>query len=97
MAEEDGNVGGWQWDLHHHHHHHSGSSSHSSHGSPSATTRRPQPGGKFPRIEDSERMPRDMREMHAEAAAYRELLGKMALEEERSAWVRKEVESVVPF
>lgn len=84
MAEEDGNVGGWQWDLHHH-------------GSPSTVTRRPQPGGKFPRIEDSERTPRDMGEMRAEAAAYRELLGRMALEEERSAMVRKEVESVVPF
>lgn len=36
--------------------------------------RRPEPGGGFPRIEDSEREPRTMEEMEEEAGVYKHLL-----------------------
>ncbi|KAI0100333.1 HIT domain-containing protein [Nemania sp. FL0031] len=42
---------------------------------------RPQPGGGFPRIEDSSRLARSMGEMEAEADAYRDLLASMGDED----------------
>lgn len=40
-------------------------------------SRRPEPGGGFPRIEDSERQARSMEEMEEEAGVYRRLLEDM--------------------
>ncbi|KAK5660339.1 hypothetical protein OQA88_12880 [Cercophora sp. LCS_1] len=82
MAEEDGNVGGWQWDLMQRQQQQQG---------------RPKPGGKFPRIEDAEREARGMEEMEREAGVYRTLLREMEEEERQAERVRREVESVVPF
>lgn len=70
MAEEDGNVGGWLWD------------SYQSGKEGGVPEKRPHPGGKFPRIEDAERMPRGMAEMEAEAEGYR-TLGRGLWEEEQ--------------
>ncbi|KAK3390442.1 major facilitator superfamily domain-containing protein [Podospora didyma] len=67
MADEDGNVGGAQWD--HHHSHNRGNNG------------RPQPGGKFPSIEDSARQARSMEEMEAEAEVFRNVLAEMKREE----------------
>ncbi|KAK0620363.1 hit domain-containing protein [Immersiella caudata] len=62
-------------------------------------TRRPEPGGQFPRIEDTDRMARAMEEMETEAGLYRGILNAMEQEEKEleKSGVRKEVESVVPF
>lgn len=86
MAAEDGNVGGWQWDQQRQE-------------EVAGGLQRPHPGGKFPRIEDAERMPRAMGEMEAEAALYRGVLRAMSEEDEGvdRVWIRKEMDSVVPF
>ena len=55
MADEDGNVGGAQWDRR-------------------RREGRPEAGGKFPSIEDCERVARGMEEMEAEAEVYRGVL-----------------------
>ncbi|KAL1892199.1 Dinucleoside triphosphate hydrolase [Sporothrix stenoceras] len=65
MAEEPGNVGGQQWDA-------ALAAAHTS-----QFGDRPQPGGKFPKIEDSTREPRTMVEMEAETAAFRETINKV--------------------
>ncbi|ERS97920.1 hypothetical protein HMPREF1624_06091 [Sporothrix schenckii ATCC 58251] len=62
MADEPGNVGGQQWDA-------ALAAAHASHFGD-----RPQPGGKFPKIEDSNRQARTMAEMEAEAAEFRKAL-----------------------
>ncbi|EFX02631.1 hit domain containing protein [Grosmannia clavigera kw1407] len=58
MAAEPGNVGGAQWDA----------------AADASIGSRPKPGGRFPHIEDSNRKPRSMAEMEAEAAVFRKLL-----------------------
>ncbi|KAK3688560.1 HIT-like domain-containing protein [Podospora appendiculata] len=67
MAAEDGNVGGAQWDR-------------ELAAAADAARGRPQPGGRFPSIEDAQRRARSMGEMEAEAALYRRVLRE--LEEE---------------
>ncbi|OAA64225.1 hit domain containing protein [Niveomyces insectorum RCEF 264] len=44
-------------------------------------TPRPQPGGQFPRIDDSRREARSLEAMEAEAAAYRRVLAEMGVEQ----------------
>lgn len=61
MAGESGNVGGALWDRE----------------VMSVLGRRPEPGGGFPKIEDSEREARSMEEMEEEAGVYRRLLEDM--------------------
>lgn len=63
MAGESGNVGGALWDREVQ--------------VMSVLGRRPEPGGGFPRIEDSERQARSMEEMEEEAGVYRRLLEDM--------------------
>lgn len=83
MAEEDGNVGGWQWDLHH--------------TRAAELSGRPRPGGGFPRIEDCDRAPRSMEEMEKEAEAFKGVLRDMDEEEERKKELKGEVDSVMAF
>lgn len=65
MADEPGNVGGHQWDV----------ALAAAHRAQSGS--RPQPGGKFPRIEDATREARTMEEMEAEAAEFRKAVSKV--------------------
>jgi bis(5'-adenosyl)-triphosphatase len=65
MADEPGNVGGHQWDA-------VLAAAHQT-----QFGDRPQPGGKFPKIEDSFREARTMAEMEAEAAAFRNTISKV--------------------
>ncbi len=84
MAAEAGNVGGALWDR--------------DHGLPSPPARspplpsssgeagealgRPRPGGRFPLIEDCDRVPRSLAEMEAEAALFRAVLERIERREE---------------
>ncbi|KAK3943859.1 HIT domain-containing protein [Diplogelasinospora grovesii] len=80
LAGEDGNVGGLQWDLLHGDG--DGDSGGGMVGGSDDMERRPQPGGKFPPIEDRHRKPRTMQEMEAEAALFRRVLEEMEEQEE---------------
>ncbi|KAI1465745.1 HIT-like protein [Daldinia caldariorum] len=72
MAAEEGNVGGALWDreLNNLLRQRLGS--------------RPEPGGSFPSIEDSERHPRTAEEMAAEADVFRKVLEEMGEEDEEA-------------
>lgn len=59
MAGEEGNVGGALWDANNHN---------------QQGEKRPTPGGKFDRIEDSARKARSMQEMEEEAALFARVL-----------------------
>ncbi|KAL8372018.1 hypothetical protein RB595_001702 [Gaeumannomyces hyphopodioides] len=77
MHDEDGNVGGKLWDA--------AAAAAGGGGGGGSGGRRPEPGaGRFPHIEDADRAPRTMGEMEAEAALFREVLGRMAEEEEEN-------------
>lgn len=78
MAAEDGNVGGAQWDHHHQRHHHC--SKQQQQGHDDHLGKRPEPGGQFPSIEDSQRMARGMEEMEAEAEVFRRVLREMEID-----------------
>lgn len=65
MAGEAGNVGGALWDRDHHDNDNN------------RRERRPTPGGRFDRIEDSARVARGRADMEAEAAEYRRILDDM--------------------
>ncbi|KAI1648680.1 HIT domain-containing protein [Daldinia loculata] len=64
MAAEDGNVGGALWDR-------------ELKKLQQRLGKRPEPGGSFPSIEDSERRPRTAEEMEAEAKVFRSVLEQM--------------------
>ncbi|KAI0117125.1 HIT-like protein [Daldinia grandis] len=64
MAAEDGNVGGALWDR-------------ELKKLQQQLGSRPEPGGSFPNIEDSERHPRTAEEMEAEAKMFRSVLAQM--------------------
>ncbi|CAK7231487.1 Dinucleoside triphosphate hydrolase [Sporothrix bragantina] len=71
MADEPGNVGGAHWDA---------VAAASADGAQDEKLgSRPQPGGKFPRIEDASREVRSMEEMEAEAAEFRKALSRVLL------------------
>ncbi|KAI1659999.1 HIT domain-containing protein [Daldinia decipiens] len=67
MAAEDGNVGGALWDR-------------ELRKLQQQLGKRPEPGGSFPSIEDSERHPRTAEEMEAEAKVFRNVLEQMGEE-----------------
>ncbi|KAI0852626.1 HIT-like protein [Daldinia vernicosa] len=69
MAAEDGNVGGALWDR-------------ELKKLQQRLGKRPEPGGSFPSIEDSERHPRTEEEMEAEAKVFRSVLEQMGEEAE---------------
>lgn len=73
MHGEDGNVGGQLWDA---------AAAADAAAAVVVSRRRPEPAGAFPPIEDADRAPRSMEEMEAEAGVFRELLRRMAEEEE---------------
>ncbi|KAM7217553.1 HIT-like domain containing protein [Rhypophila decipiens] len=78
MAGEDGNVGGAHWDRLHQNqnqNHHETTTI-----DMDGASRRPEPGGQFPSIEDSQRVARGMEEMEAEAEVFREVLRGMDLD-----------------
>ncbi|KAK4210405.1 HIT-like domain-containing protein [Rhypophila decipiens] len=75
MAGEDGNVGGAHWDRLHHR-----NQNHETTRDMDGASRRPEPGGQFPSIEDSQRVARGMEEMEAEAEVFREVLRGMELD-----------------
>ncbi|KAK3318467.1 hypothetical protein B0H66DRAFT_557359 [Apodospora peruviana] len=81
MADEDGNVGGAQWDFHHHQLKQQQQQEQRG-GRDQGEKQRPEPGGKFPSIEDCERVARSMEEMEAEAKVYRRVLEEMDAEKE---------------
>ncbi|KAI1802784.1 HIT-like protein [Daldinia bambusicola] len=68
MAAEEGNVGGALWDR-------------ELNKLRQQLGSRPQPGGSFPSIEDSERHPRTAEEMEAEAEMFRKVLEEMGEDE----------------
>ncbi|KAK0637259.1 HIT-like domain-containing protein [Bombardia bombarda] len=90
MADEDGNVGGAQWDremaraaaanLLKQQQQKSLSA-----GSGDSFPLRPQPGGRFPSIEDCDRKARSMEEMEKEAGLYRRILAELEEEDKRGA------------
>lgn len=69
MASEEGNVGGALWDRA------------AAAGGGSSSSSRPVAGGRFDRIEDSQRAARGMAEMEAEAEMFRRVLREMESEE----------------
>ncbi|KAM7202862.1 HIT-like domain containing protein [Rhypophila sp. PSN 637] len=76
MAGEDGNVGGAHWDRLHQNQNHKTTIDMDG----AASSRRPEPGGQFPSIEDSQRVARGMEEMEAEAEVFRGVLRGMELD-----------------
>ncbi len=83
MAAEPGNVGGAQWDAAVAEDLQGGSggttATSGNSASGDAIGRRPKPGGRFPRIEDSHREARTMAAMEAEAAEFRRTLAELGI------------------
>ncbi|KAM7206830.1 HIT-like domain containing protein [Naviculisporaceae sp. PSN 640] len=87
MAAEDGNVGGAQWDHYHQRQQQQQQQRHrdrlkhqEQEQDDDYLGKRPEPGGQFPGIEDSQRMARGMEEMEAEAEVFRRVLRDMEVE-----------------